>query len=217
MTQSLGNKMGFKKIVMFLLFPLVAACGPIIEFPGSGDAPRHFQLSPTATVAQTSLATENDIISIYLENVTTSGVLKTTNILVQSGENELQYYQDALWVDRTPILVGRFLTEALEADRYIRIISNDNIEIPVQYRLKTDLREFHVSLGGRGRSRNVKINLSVMLVKNGPVEIIAMKNFEINQAVGSENIEDVVKGFNVGLDQLAQDILSWTHTSLENG
>lgn len=213
MTYSFKNKAGLKKIVAFMMLPLLAACGPIIEFPGSGDAPKHFQLSPISVALPSSPATENDINSIYLEAVTASGVLKTTNILVKSGANELQYYHDALWVDRTPILVGRFLTEAMGSDRYFRVISNDNIEIPVQYRLKTDLREFSVSIGSR--KPQIEINLSVMLVRSGPVEIISMKNFEYNEAADSAKIEDVVAGFNKGMDNIAQDIINWTHTSLE--
>ena len=215
MNYSLGNKITFKKMVTLLLLPLLAACGPLVEFSGSGDAPRHFQLSPTAIVAPSAPATENDITSIYLENVTASGVLKTTNILVQSGANELQYYKDALWVDRTPTLVGRFLVEALETDKYVRVISSDNIEIPVQYRLKTDLRNFHVSIpSGRGLPQ-VKIEMSVMLVKSGPVEVVAMKIFEYSVAAESADIDDVVAAFNAGLDRVAQNIIGWAHTSLD--
>lgn len=202
-----------KSLIGFILLPFLIACGPLIEFPGSGEAPRHFQLSPKDLALHATVLEDGEIVTIYMENISSSGVLKTTSILVHAGSNELQYYENALWVDRTPILVSRFLTEALSSGSGVRVVSADSIEIPAQYRLKIDLRDFSLATGG---SPEVKINLSAMLVRNGPVEVMATKEFKVEKRIANDEMDNVVSGFNNAMDNVAQQIAIWVQNSLHH-
>ncbi|MCK5041208.1 MAG: membrane integrity-associated transporter subunit PqiC [Sphingomonadales bacterium] len=212
----MSKHIGIKKIVAVLLLPMLVACGPLIEFPGSGDAPRHFQLTPSGVSLANSATANVSSATIYMESVSSSGVLKTTNILVQAGSNELQYYKDALWVDRTPILVERFLIEALASNGSLTVVGPESIEIPADYRLRIDLKGFSFKTGQIGSSDKVYISLTAMLVKNGPIEIMGLKEFNIERNVSSGEIDEVIEGFNIAMNGLSQDLSGWIYETLEN-
>lgn len=200
----------------FLLLPILVACGPLIEFPGSGEPPRHFQISPNNVSLQNSAELNGENITIYMENVSSSGVLKTTSVLVKSGSNELKYFKDILWVDRTPILVERFLTDALSTGGSLRVVGAESIEIPSQYRLKIDLRDFYLETNQGGSSVSVNVGLIAMLVRNGPIEVLDVKEISIQQTIANDSVDTVISGYNDAMDKVAQSLLNWVHVTLDN-
>jgi len=187
---------------------VLGGCGSLIDLPGSGKAPAHFQLSP-AQVRITGAAAQKDWdqITLYLEEVTAPGALRATNIQVRRGENELQYLGGATWSDRTPRLLGRFMTEALESAGAFQVVGQESIEIRAGYRLKMDLREFAVYVDGARPVVHVRIQF--MLVRGGPVEIIATRSFDAAIAVADDSPATIVAGFEDGLNDVAAAAINW--------
>jgi len=186
----------------------LSACGSLIDLPGSGDAPAHFQLSPAQVRITGADAQKNwDEVTLYLEEVTAPGALRSTNIQVRSGENELQYLGGATWSDRTPRLLGRFMTEAFESADAFQVVGHESIEIRAGYRLKMDLREFAVFVDGARPV--VQVRIQFMLVRGGPVEIIATRPFDAASTVANDSPATIVAGFEDGLDEVTASAVNW--------
>ena len=126
---------------------------------------------------------------------------------MRGGGDEVGDVGWGTWSDRTPRLLGRFLTEAFESADAFQVVGNESIEIRAGYRLKMDLREFAVFVDGPRPV--VQVRIQFMLVRGGPVEIIATRSFDAAITVANDSPATIVAGFEDGLDEITASAVNW--------
>ena len=84
---------------------------------------------------------------LVVEEPTAAGAVNTTRIAVRPNPYQVQYFPDARWVDRAPLLVQTMLVESFENTGKVAAVGRQAIGLSSDFTLVTDLREFQAELG----------------------------------------------------------------------
>lgn len=193
-----------------LLSAALAACGPIVELPGGGPPPSVYELDPLARL-ETGLPASD--VTVLVEEPGISGSLRVDRIAIKPSANRVEYFAASKWADRTPLLIHNHILQSLETAGAFRVIGFSSIDLPSDYRLKLDVRDFQAEEAGAG-AYDVKVRILARLITQGPVRIIAEKSFSSNLQAPGAGTESVVATFNEALDDVVRDMARWLAESL---
>lgn len=195
----------FAPFVACLLSVLIVACGPIVELPGGGPPPSVYELDPVERLG-TDLAVSD--VTVLVEEPGISGSLRVDRIAIKPSANRVEYFAASKWADRTPLLIHNHILQSLETAGAFRVIGFASIDLPSDYRLKLDVRDFQAEEVGAG-AYDVKVRVLARLITQGPVRIIAEKSFASDLRAAGAGTESVVATFNEALDDVVRDMASW--------
>jgi len=182
---------------------LLAGCANVI--PGRGVPPKLFSLSPKSTYSA-GLPTVNW--QLVVEVPITAETLDTARIALSRDRYTLDFYGNARWAERAPMMIQTLLVESFENTEKIVAVARQATDLRADYVLKTDLREFQAELSGDGRP-TVRVRINAKLVKMPDRIIIA--SFKSERAVEAEssNLIDVVRAFDTALGKVLKQVVEW--------
>lgn len=182
---------------------LLAGCANVI--PGRGVPPKLFSLSPKSTYSA-GLPTVNW--QLVVEVPITAETLDTARIALSRDRYTLDFYGNARWAERAPMMIQTLLVESFENTEKIVAVARQATDLRADYVLKTDLREFQAELSGDGRP-TVRVRINAKLVKMPERIIIA--SFKSERAVEAEssNLIDVVRAFDTALGKVLKQVVEW--------
>lgn len=197
-----------KQFGTLLVMLLIAACGPLVEFPGGGEAPRLFQLNPASDLRSAGTAAD---VTIMVEEPTVPGGISSDLIAVRTGDHEIKYLAGARWTDRTSQLISRYVIESMESSGLISVIGVESLDLPNDFRLKLNIQEFSAVAGVTENApiRNVEVKVSATVVRSMPVYIIATRSFSGSANTTSEDPADIVAAMNEAADSVMVDMFAW--------
>lgn len=134
--------------------------------------------------------------------------LGTNRITLMRPGNEIQYYKGARWADRGPRLLQARLIEVLEDSGRIISVGRETSGINADYRLKTELRDFHADHTGSGAPKIV-ITLSAKLLEAKTRHIVAAQIFTVSETSDSGRLEDIVAAFDLASGKLTLKVSDW--------
>ncbi|MFP6743606.1 MAG: ABC-type transport auxiliary lipoprotein family protein [Alphaproteobacteria bacterium] len=181
----------------------LAGCANVI--PGRGVPPKLFSLSPKSTYSA-GLPTVNW--QLVVEVPITAETLDTARIALSRDRYTLDFYGNARWAERAPMMIQTLLVESFENTEKIVAVARQATDLRADYVLKTDLREFQAELSGDGRP-TVRVRINAKLVKMPERIIIA--SFKSERAVEAEssNLIDVVRAFDTALGKVLKQVVEW--------
>jgi cholesterol transport system auxiliary component len=137
--------------------------------------------------------------------------LDTTRIALQNSPTTLDYFADAAWTDRAPIMIQALLVESFENTGKILGVGRDAVGLRADYVLKTDLRDFEAIYDASGdQPPTVKVRLVARLVKMPEREIVGQWG-DIQRATASVNSTDaIIHAFDEALGATMKRIVQWT-------
>jgi len=187
----------------------LAACGPLIELPGSGPAPDHVAL----TALTNNVETKTDEFILIVDEPTMPGELIGADIAIKSpGGHRVNYLDGARWTSRTPLILHRYLIASFDnAAPWHTIGGGSLLEIPADYRLKLDVRDFHAELNG---APNVFVTIAAKLVRNGPVELIDARQFKTRADAASRSPADLARAFDTAMDEVSRKMIDWVEQAV---
>ena len=182
---------------------LLAGCANVI--PGRSVPPKLFSLSPKSTYSA-GLPTVNW--QLVVEVPITAETLDTARIALSRDRYTLDFYGNARWAERAPMMIQTLLVESFENTKKIVAVARQATDLRADYVLKTDLREFQAELSGDGRP-TVRVRINAKLVKMPERIIIA--SFKSERAVEAEssNLIDVVRAFDTALGKVLKQVVEW--------
>ena len=190
-------------VAALLCAPLAAACTGII--PGRGAPPKLYSLSPKSTYSP-DLPTVSW--QLVVEAPVGAETLNTARIALSRDPLTLDYYGNALWSERAPVLVQTLLVESFENTGKIVAVARKTTDLRADYVLKTDLREFQAEYSGSGPPvAHVQINAKLVKMPERTI-IAAFKSERRIAATGTEMI-DVVYAFDEALGKVLRSIVEW--------
>ena len=185
---------------------LLVGCGPLVELPGqNGVAPVYYELTPS----QDTLTAAGIPWTIYIEEPSMAQSLRRERIAVKPDRDRLEYLADAQWSDRVPDLIRRFVAESLESSGHVNAIAAESLDLPTEYRLRMDVRDFEAAYYPDPQRPDVNIRFAVMLVRTAPVEIVASQTFSTSVAARDGEAVSVVAAFNQAMNRVTQDMAGW--------
>ena len=197
-----------KQLSVSIAILLLAACGPLVEFSVSGEAPRLFQLNPARGLAGGKATVEA---MVLVEQPTISGGLSSDFIAVKSGDNEIKYLAGARWSDRASQLIARYVIESMEQSGAIGVIGVESLDLPNDFRLKLDIQDFS-AFAGRAKNapiRSTEFRILATVVQSMPVEIVASRAFSNSVNTRGSDPADIVAAMNEAADSVMRDMLAW--------
>ena len=182
---------------------LVASCAGMI--PGRGTPPKLYSLSPKSTFSA-DLPTVSW--QLVVETPVGAETLNTARIALSRSPLTLDYYGNALWSERAPVLIQTLLVESFENTGKIVAVARKATDLRADYVLKTDLREFQAEYSGDGPPvAHVQINAKLVKMPERTI-IAAFKSERRIEATGTELI-DIVYAFDEALGKVLRSIVEW--------
>ncbi len=143
-----------------------------------------------------------------------SMVLDSTRIAVIPQGSEISSYKGARWSDPAPALLRDRLLEAFQADGRFATLSSAEQHLQSDFLLVGNLLAFQSEY--RGGTPEIAIRLDARLVRSSTQRVVASHSFVVRQPSDAVEIPAVVAAFGQAGDQLAEQLVRWTASQMQN-
>jgi len=184
---------------------LLGGCGGLVDLGPQGPAPLVFTLEPLPRQdAQSREATR-----VLVEQPLLSGALDSRRIAVRRGDLEIAYLAGARWEDAVPQLLRRYLAQSLDNRAELEAVGEGNLDLPVDLRLRLDLRAFHVVTTDRPGRPRIEIAWVASLLEGDTPQVLARRHFEQSRDASSDRPATIASAFNAVLDDISGEMARW--------
>jgi cholesterol transport system auxiliary component len=136
--------------------------------------------------------------------------IDTTRIALSRSPLSLDYYADAEWTDRVPVLLQTALLASFENSGAVAAIDPAATGLRADFTLETEIRHFEAVYKQNGAPPVVWVAVVARLIATRQREIIAQSAFDRRVPATANNVPDVIAAFNSATDILIRDIVMWT-------
>lgn len=148
---------------------------------------------------------------LVVEEPTAASSVNTDRIAIKPNAYQVQYFPEARWVDRAPLMVQTRLVESFENTGRVASVGRQAIGLTSDFTLITELREFQAeSPDDDGEPLHVQVQLNMKIVREPQGLIIASQSFNREERAVSLDMLDIVRAFDEALGQAMQDAVTWT-------
>ena len=183
----------------------LAGAGCTLALPGQGVPPQLFTLSPKSTYSS-DLPTVGW--QLVVELPVTAESHNTLRIALRQGPLSLEYYKNARWTERAPVMVQTLLVESFENTGKIVAVARKATDLRADYVLKVELREFQVEYDTAG-APSAHVRLNVKLVKMPQRTIIASHKAERRVRAEGSDMNQVIYAFDGALGGTLKSVVEW--------
>jgi len=150
---------------------------------------------------------------IRIEAPRSSDFLDSTHIAVRRANNTLQVFGGARWSDSVPNLLQGNLAHAFNDSGKINAVTGLDSNTISDAILLLDIRQFEAVYddGDQSAAAVISVQANIQLQKTN--RIIASKHFLVSIPAEGKKIPQVMNAFDTALQQVSQDILTWTLTA----
>jgi len=142
---------------------------------------------------------------------TASESLDTDRIALIRDRTRFDYYANALWTDRVPMLVQALLVEAFEADGSIAQVGRDAQSLTPDYLLETEVRRFEAVYAGSGDQLPMAVVAFDLSVVKMPDRRMLGRTLLTESSPASRNsIDSIVEAFDVAIGKILRRSVAWT-------
>ena len=181
----------------------LAACGGIL--PAPPPPPQLYRLTPLATAApaQPTIATQ----LVVAVPVAPSG-LDTERIALSRSPTSIDYFANAAWTDRVPLMTQTVIVESLENAGQVRVVARQSPDLRGDVLLATDLRHFEATYQGDG-APEVRVELDCRLIRTADRSVIAVKRFGGTARAAANDTPAIVGAFDTAFHAAMREVAPW--------
>ena len=184
---------------------LAAACTGII--PGTAPPPQLYVLSRKTTFPPNLPQVSQQLL---VDVPVATAEIDTTRIALSRSPTTVDYFANAAWSDRAPVMVQWLLIESFEQTGKILGIARDEGGLRADYVLMPELRDFRAIYGAADGPPTVYARLIVRLVRMPERTIIGETSASRREPASRNGIDAIVEAYNDALGGIMKDIVSWT-------
>lgn len=147
---------------------------------------------------------------IRIEQPNSSSFLDSTRIAVRRSNNTMQVFEGARWSDSIPDLLQNHLSQTFNDSGKITAVTALDTNTASDALLMLDIRQFEAVYQDNDHSAAavISVQANIQSLKNN--RIIASKHFLVSIPAAGKKIPQVMSAFDMALQQVSQDIFSWT-------
>lgn len=186
----------------------VAACSLI---PVPENPPVLFTLSPKNTFDETLPVVSKQLV---IEVPIAAEGLNSHRIALSREALSLDYYANARWTERAPLLVQTLLVESFENTGRIVSIAREGTDLRADFALKTELREFQAEYSTADGPPEVNVRIIAKLVKLPERTIISAEAFGTKFKSEGTDLPSIVVGFDEALGKVLKRVVHWAMPQL---
>ena len=192
---------------------VLAGCGGLGLGPANPDE-AIYVLQPALTTPPQGVTPTTWALAIDIPDA--SDALDTRRIALIKDDNTLDYYANAQWPDRLPMLVQTALLAAFQASGKVPSASRTQDALHSDFELGVEVRDFAAHYGSsddKGKpSGNPKVTVTLIAQMTTAHGRKILANFTASQSAdASQNSTGaVVQAFNTALGAAVQQIVGWS-------
>jgi cholesterol transport system auxiliary component len=145
--------------------------------------------------------------------------IDTIRIALNPTASTLDYFADAAWADRAPVLVQSLLIQAFEEANRVAV-ARDTDGLLADYLLRTEMREFQAHYtGGIAPSPDqpasppeISVRIDARLVSVSERRVVENISVSHSAQARSNEMNGIVAAFNEALGAALAEIVNWTLT-----
>lgn len=193
-----------RRMVPAVLALALSGCASLL--PSGGPPPKLYTLTPAS-----DFPTHAPPVSwqLLVDVPVSAAALDTERIALSRGPTSIDYFADAAWTDRAPLLVQGLLVQSFENSGRITAIARESLALRADYILRTELRHFEADYAGGG-APTAHIQIVAKLVKMPERAIIAQRTVNAAMRASENQVPAIVAAFNGAGHQAARQIVDWT-------
>lgn len=180
---------------------VLSACSNIIGPPAASPL---YVLNPARVAARGGLPIHWQL-TVELPEATDS--LDTTRILLVQPSGQMDYYADASWQDRLPMVVQGTLVEAFEMSGRMQAVGRDTEGLKSDYLLVTDIRSFQAQYAAPDAAPTVSVRIVAKLIAARTRTIVMSKDAQSEMQAAQNNVASIVAAFNQALSSVQTQIV----------
>ncbi|MCE0505342.1 ABC-type transport auxiliary lipoprotein family protein [Roseivivax sp. GX 12232] len=193
----------------FRLLPLAAplllsACSALSALSDATQELAVFELRAPSGLPEAAQARRLDVI---VEEPSTTGALLTDRIMIRPSELEAQYLPGARWGEEVPVMVQSLMVRSLQATGGFAYVGREPLGLSGDVAVVSDVIDFQAR--DLGDAAEVTLRVSVQLVRERDVAILASRTFTAGAVSASLSNGDIVAAFDAASDQLMGDFAGW--------
>ncbi|MFA7639333.1 MAG: ABC-type transport auxiliary lipoprotein family protein [Parvibaculum sp.] len=196
----------------FLAVAIVPLSACAIADIGSGPAPSLYTLKAPAVLAETGGQAAGQLV---VEEFSAPAALDTTRIVFQPSENEIAYYANARWSDRSPRMIASLLVETIASSGRFPAVIGPGSNARMDLALVGDIRSFaayrEAAAGFGQETTKVRVALYVRLLRARDRSIIASREFSAEAPAGS-GMANVIAAYDAALGTVLTEVSDWAFT-----
>src|SRR5262249_41363211 len=191
---------------------LVGGCGSLGKVIGPPPAPKLYVLAPPPTALSALGPRVKWQLAVSLPLARAN--LDTARIALNKMQIMMDYYADAAWTDRLPLLVQDLLIECFEHSGKITGVARDTLGIAANYRIDTELRQFEAHYDREDAAPRVIVRIEAKLTILPERNII--NSWTVTEEVQSQrnDIQSIVIAFNKAGGSALQALVDRTFSEL---
>jgi len=201
-----------RRAVILGLPASLAACGNALS--GGQPPPQLYQLTPVTEFAPGLPSTKAQLL---IEVPATPGGLDTDRIALMRSALSLDYFANAAWSDRAPVMVQNLLIESFENTGKISAIGRQGLALHGDYVLQPELRDFTAVYTEGSGSPTVRVRIGLKLVRISSRIIVAQRAIESDEPAQQNSVTSVVAAFDAALKRAMTEIAAWTLPAIAGG
>jgi cholesterol transport system auxiliary component len=184
---------------------VLAGCSSNLLGPG---APSQIYVLNPAPPAKPQVATPVAwALSVLIPSC--ADALNSDRIALTRGDTTLDYYANAVWPDRLPLLVQTALLSAFQDSGRIQAVSREQDALYSDYTLDLDVRDFSAHYSDADGAPRIKVALVCQMAMARGRKVVA--NFTASQDVQASinSVEAVVQAMDSALGAALGQITQW--------
>jgi cholesterol transport system auxiliary component len=136
--------------------------------------------------------------------------LDTTRIALTRSATTMDYFANAAWNDRMPLLVQRLLIQTFEASNRIVAVDRDTVGTENDYLLQTEIRNFEARYETLEAAPQIVVSIQAKLTRMPQREIINSLNVTQQAQASANNLDSIVLAFDSAAGAAIAQIAAWT-------
>ena len=195
-------------LLMAAALPLLASCGGILPEPP--PPPQLYRLTPLAGAAPADPTIMAQL--VVAVPIAPSG-LDSERIALSRSATSMDYFANASWTERAPLIMQTLIVESLENAGRIRVVARMSPELRADAIFTADLRHFEAIYSGAG-APEVRVELDCRIIRASDRSVIAVKSFGGTARAGENETPAIVAAFDTAVHAAMREITPWTAASL---
>jgi cholesterol transport system auxiliary component len=192
---------------------VVALSGCSSVLPISTTPPRTYRLTSKSTYPSDLRDVKWQLV---VETPFAPASTNTDRIGLMETPLRFNYYANANWVDRAPLMVQQLIIESFDNSGAIVGVGPESVGLRPDFVLKSELREFQAHVVDGGRAHRVHVVLNARLVEMPERRIIAVEHFARAIDVPPDQLDPIIQAFDDALGAVMKRMVIWTLTRGED-
>jgi cholesterol transport system auxiliary component len=200
-----------RRLVSAALLLALTGCASLLPAPGA--PPQLYRLTPASGFPA---GLPKISAQLLVDRPTAPAALDTSRIALSRGPIQVDYFADAAWTDRAPILVQSIIVESLENSGRANAVARESPSLRADDVLRLEMRHFEAEYAGSGPP-TVRVSFTAKLVGMPDRRILAQRTFDASSAATKNDMPAIILAFDAALHQATSGLVAWTLRTVAGG